>query len=279
MTTKRNPVGRVSTADRGSIRRSIAFTHGPQARNRSATDWSVMDSYRAVKVPATSRKGLSKPQYKKTTRKSCAGVLTFLTRTKALNSRAICAVSGGRSCKSSSKSVSGSVRGNGMVCFSCGREGPRFPPCSMPSFSPIYSLSWRLWGHGPPRLGGRGLGEGRQEDTGDWDEGFIASIPDIPVEFKLPPERRQGWPERMDMTLCARQPGLPGKAWEGDGRARQQPSDQEEPEPIPHERVSVCSHTSPDKRSPHVTSSSSVDSHALAHGLTCLAGLASPWLR
>src|SRR6266446_2169542 len=85
----------------------------------------------------------------------------------------------------------------------------------------------------------------------------------------------------MDMTLRARQPGLPGKAWEGDGRARQQPSNQEEPEPIPHERVSVCSHTSPDKRSPHVTSSSSVDSHALAHGLTCLAGTCylPPWLR
>ena len=75
----------------------------PTARKRSATAWSVMDSYRAVKVPATSRKGLSKPQYKKTTRKSCAGVLTFLARTKALNSRAICAVSGGRSCKSSSQ--------------------------------------------------------------------------------------------------------------------------------------------------------------------------------
>src|SRR5712664_1232251 len=145
MTTKRNPVGSVPTEDSGSIRRSIACTHGPQARKRSATDWSVMDSYSAVKVPATSRKGLSKPQYKKTTRKSCSGVLTFLARPKAVNSRAICAVSGGRSCKSSSKSVSGSVRGNGMVCFSCGREGPRFPPCSMPSFSPIYSLSWRLW--------------------------------------------------------------------------------------------------------------------------------------
>src|SRR5207245_2492184 len=120
-------------------------THGPHASKRSATDWSVMDSYRAVKVPATSRKGLSKPQYKKTTRKSCAGVLTFLARTKALNSRAICAVSGGRSCKSSSKSVSGSVRGNCMGCFSCGREGHMFPPCSMPSVPTIYSLSWRLW--------------------------------------------------------------------------------------------------------------------------------------
>src|SRR4029453_9211701 len=87
---------------------------------------------------------------KKTTRKSCAGVWTFLARTKALNSRAICAVSGGRSCKSSSKSVSGSVRGNCMVCFSCGREGYMFPPCSMPSFPTIYSLSWRLC-LAPPR--------------------------------------------------------------------------------------------------------------------------------
>ena len=25
-----------------------------------------------------------------------------------------------------------------------------FPPCSMPSFSPIYSLSWRLWGYRVP---------------------------------------------------------------------------------------------------------------------------------
>jgi hypothetical protein len=46
----------------GHICRSSACTHGPQARKRSATDWSVMDSYKAVKVPATSRKDLSKPQ-------------------------------------------------------------------------------------------------------------------------------------------------------------------------------------------------------------------------
>src|SRR5215831_19477464 len=77
----------------------------------------------AVKVPATSRKDLPKPQYKKTTRKSCPGVLTFLARTNALNSRAICAVSGGRSCKSSSKSVSGSVRGNCMGHLSCRQQG------------------------------------------------------------------------------------------------------------------------------------------------------------
>src|SRR5262245_48157706 len=130
------------------MRRSIAFTHGPQARKRSATAWSVMDSYRAVKVPATSRKDLSKPQYKKTTRKSCAGVLTFLALTNALNSRAICMVSGGRSCKSSSKSVSGSVRGNCMGRFSCRQQGKIFTSCSMPFFSPIYSLSWRLWACG-----------------------------------------------------------------------------------------------------------------------------------
>src|SRR5262249_49248607 len=145
MTTKRRPWGRVCTAGMGSMHRSRAFTHGPQARKRSATDWSVMDSYRTVKMPATSRKGLSKPQYKKTTRKSCAGVLTFLARTNALNSRAICMVSGGRSCKSSSKSVSGSVRGNCIGRFSCRQQGKIFTSCSMPSFSPIYSLSWRLW--------------------------------------------------------------------------------------------------------------------------------------
>ena len=62
MTTKRRPADRGSRAAMGSIRRSIALTHGPQARKRSATDWSVMDSYKAVKVPATSRKDLSKPQ-------------------------------------------------------------------------------------------------------------------------------------------------------------------------------------------------------------------------
>src|SRR5262247_1961812 len=150
MTTKRNPVGSVSTGDSDSIRRSIACTHGPQARKRSATAWSVMASYSAVKVPATSRKDLSKPQYKKTTRKSCSGVLTFLARTKALNSRAICVVSGGRSCTSSSKSVSGSVRGNGMVGFSCGREGHMFPLCRMPSWPTIYSLSWRKCPLPPP---------------------------------------------------------------------------------------------------------------------------------
>src|SRR5215468_11419525 len=95
MTTKRRPAGRGATAAMGTICRSIACTHGPQARKRSATDWSVMDSYRAVKVPATSRKGLSNPQYKKTIRKSCAGVFTFLALTKALNARAICTDSAG----------------------------------------------------------------------------------------------------------------------------------------------------------------------------------------
>src|SRR5512132_205133 len=154
----------------GSMRRSRAFTHGPQARKRSATDWSVMDSYRAVKMPATSRKGLSKPQYKKTTRKSCAGVLTFLALTNALNSRAICTVSGGRSCKSSSKSVSGSVRGNCMGRFSCRQQGDIFTSCSMPSFSPIYSVSWRLWGFGARQLRAALastplFGAGRVEDT------------------------------------------------------------------------------------------------------------------
>src|SRR5215208_2530693 len=105
-----------------------------------------MDSYRAVKVPATSRKGLSKPQYKKTTRKSCAGVLTFLALTNALNARAICTVSAGRSCKSSSKSVSGSVRGNCMDTSPVGKQGKSFTSCSMPSSFMIYSLSWRPWG-------------------------------------------------------------------------------------------------------------------------------------
>src|SRR5262249_20022026 len=154
MTTKRSPAGSVSTADSGSIRRNMACTHGPQARKRSATAWSVIDSYNTVKVPATSRKGLSKPQYKRTMRKSCSGVRTFLARTKALNSRAMGAVSGGRSCKRSSKSVSGSVRGNCMGCFSCRGEGQMFPPCSMPLFSMTYSLSWRIWGSRrrlPPR--------------------------------------------------------------------------------------------------------------------------------
>src|SRR5437867_5083157 len=155
MTTKRCPAGSVSPWASGSIRRNSACTHRPHARKRSATAWSVMASYSAVKVPATSRKDLSKPQYKKTTRKSCSGVFTFLARTKALNSRAICAVSGGRSCKSPSKSVSGSVRGNCMGCFSCRREGQMFPPCSMPSFAMTYSLSWRICPFAPP------LGKGR----------------------------------------------------------------------------------------------------------------------
>src|SRR6266536_4765086 len=123
MTTKRQPAGRDSPGAIGSICLSRAWTHGPQARKRSATDWSVMDSYRAVKVPATSRKGLSKPQYKKTTRKSCAGVFTFLALTNALHVRAICTVSEGRSCKSSSKSVSGYVRGNCMDTSPVGSRG------------------------------------------------------------------------------------------------------------------------------------------------------------
>src|SRR5262249_24780599 len=153
MSTKRSPAGSGSTVDMGSIRLSIACTHGPQARMRSATDWSVMDSDRAVKVPATSRKDLSKPQYKKTTRKSCSGVLTFLGLTNALHSRAICSVAGGRSCKSSSKSVSGSGKGNCMGYFSCQWEGKIFTSMQYAFiFSMPYSLSWRLCpsplGHG-----------------------------------------------------------------------------------------------------------------------------------
>ena len=35
---------RAATADIGSICRHKALTHGPQARRRSATDWSVIDS-------------------------------------------------------------------------------------------------------------------------------------------------------------------------------------------------------------------------------------------
>src|SRR4029453_7692542 len=145
MTTKRSPAGSVFTEDSGSIRRNRACTPGPKGRKRSATAWSVIDSYKTVKVPATSRKGLSKPQYKKTMRKSCSGVRTFLARTKALNSRAMGAVSGGRECQRSSKNLSGSVRGNCMGCFSCRGEGQMFPPCSMPLFSMTYSLSWRIW--------------------------------------------------------------------------------------------------------------------------------------
>src|SRR5262249_4509299 len=57
------------------------------------------------------------------TRKSCAGVCTFLALTNALHVRAICMVSEGRSCKSSSKSVSGSVRGNCMDTSPVGSRG------------------------------------------------------------------------------------------------------------------------------------------------------------
>src|SRR5256712_13896188 len=150
--TKRRAAGIVPPGDRGSIRLSMGWTPGRQARKRSATDWSVMDSYRAVKMPATSRKGLSKPQYKKTTRKSCSGVLTFLGLTNALNSRAICTVAGGRSCKSSSKSVSGSVKGNGMGRFSCQREGKIFT--SMQYALIFYDVHpiLALMPVGPPRL-------------------------------------------------------------------------------------------------------------------------------
>ena len=44
MTKKRSPWGRADTADSGSMCLNVALIHGPQARKRSATDWSVMDS-------------------------------------------------------------------------------------------------------------------------------------------------------------------------------------------------------------------------------------------
>jgi hypothetical protein len=86
MPTKRRPAGRVSAGGGGSRRRRSALPPGPPARQRSATAWSVMDSYSAVKVSATARQGLSKQQ---TTRPSGAGVWTVLARTKALHSRAM----------------------------------------------------------------------------------------------------------------------------------------------------------------------------------------------
>src|SRR4029434_3169093 len=55
MTTKRRPAGRGSMAAMGNICRSIACTHGPQARKRSATDWSVMHYFKDANTRATSR--------------------------------------------------------------------------------------------------------------------------------------------------------------------------------------------------------------------------------
>lgn len=132
--TKRPPVGRDSVAARGSLRHSRAFPHGPQARKRSATDGSGMDSYRAVQVPATSRKDLSNPHYKQTTRKSCTGVLPFLARPNALHARAICTVSAGRSCQRSSQSVAGSVRGHCMSTSPVGSRGKVFLHAGCPHF-------------------------------------------------------------------------------------------------------------------------------------------------
>src|SRR5215510_16171597 len=102
MTKKRQGVGSVVTVLVCIIFANTACTHGRQAAKRSAMDESVIDSYRSVKSAAVSRSDLSTPQDHKTTRKSCCGVLTFLARTKALNSRAMAVVSGGRSCQSSS---------------------------------------------------------------------------------------------------------------------------------------------------------------------------------
>src|SRR4029450_10827253 len=107
--------GSVATALVWSIFANTACTQGRQAAKRSAIDESVIDSYRSVKAAGVSRSDLSTPQYKKTTRKSCCGVLTFFARTKALNSRAIAIVSGGRSCNRSANKVSGSTGGICMV--------------------------------------------------------------------------------------------------------------------------------------------------------------------
>src|SRR6266853_2268420 len=44
ITTKRRSGGKVATAAMGDLRRNSACIHGPQARKRSATAWSVIDS-------------------------------------------------------------------------------------------------------------------------------------------------------------------------------------------------------------------------------------------
>jgi hypothetical protein len=110
-------------APMGHLRRRLACPHGPQARKRSAPAWAGIDSYRAVKMPATSRQGLAKPQETTTTRQSCPGGLTVLALTHAWQARALWMVSGGRSGNSSSKSVSGSVRGSCLSHFSWRRRG------------------------------------------------------------------------------------------------------------------------------------------------------------
>src|SRR4029453_11953884 len=147
MTRKRQGAGSVATVLVGSIFANTACTQGRQAAKRAAMDESVIDSYRSVKSAAVSRSDLSTPQYKKTTRKSCWGVLTFFARTKALNSRAIAVVSGGRSCNRSLKRVSGSWGG---ICMGDSLEDEEtMTPCSMPLLSMPYTLSWRIWGPGP----------------------------------------------------------------------------------------------------------------------------------
>src|SRR4029453_6588704 len=145
MTRKRQGAGSVATVLVGSIFANTACTQGRQAAKRAAMDESVIDSYRSVKSAAVSRSDLSTPQYKKTTRKSCWGVFTFFARTKALNSRAIAVVSGGRSCNRSANRVSGSAGGICMV-DSLLSEGT-MAPCSMPLLSISYPLSWRIWGY------------------------------------------------------------------------------------------------------------------------------------
>src|SRR2546421_2951220 len=150
MTRKRQEAGSVATVWVCSIGDKTACIHGRQAAKRSAMDESVIDSYRSVKSAAVSRSDLSTPQYNKTTRKSCCGVLTFLARTKALNSRAMAVVSGGRSCKRSSNRVSGSGGGSCMADSLSDEE--TIAPCSMPLPSMPYTLSWRKWGQCPEIL-------------------------------------------------------------------------------------------------------------------------------
>jgi hypothetical protein len=128
------------------MRRSHACPHGPQARTRSATAWSVMDSYRAVKMPATSRQDLAKPQEPKTTRKRCAGGCTFLARTNALRARAVCAVSsrGAGLAKAPHRAYLALSGATAWGASPGGSRGPSGISCRMPSCSMIYILSWRL---------------------------------------------------------------------------------------------------------------------------------------
>jgi hypothetical protein len=104
-----------------------------------------------------------------------------------------------------------------MVCFSYGREVQMFPPCSMPSFSLIYSLSWRKCSAGLPPTGRETLwpgGLGCRPAPAQGDPGAFACARDRgPSRAQTCPRGRGRWtPEPLEGGILSGVRQGPGPA-------------------------------------------------------------------